>query len=256
MEESNKLPHPDTDKLEAHLDRPVNIDELIESIEKLSLKSKDYIKFIIGLSTGALVLSSTLVKEFIKFPQYNFILIIALVCFFVSIISGVWIFPLWDKFQGRVEIMKSLFKRPMESLDAISKRRYGEQTLMNVIKGFTPPVLMEKNEIQDIIKLWDNYISKKELDKKHLKKLKNLFESISRISIKDEYKSMSDDAIKELFKCYHFFKGYEEKAYLPNLLKGIRRANSLIPRFELVMRYSFFVGMLAILVFAIINFIK
>jgi hypothetical protein len=43
MEESNKLPHPDTDKLETHPDRPINIDELIESIERLSLKSKDYI---------------------------------------------------------------------------------------------------------------------------------------------------------------------------------------------------------------------
>jgi hypothetical protein len=139
----------------------------------------------------------------------------------------------------------------MKSLDAIQKRRYGEQILMHYIKEAAHPTLMEKNEIQDIIKKWDDYLGKKELDKKHFEKLKNLAGSI--ILVKDEYKPILDDAIKELFEFYHFFKTYEKKAYLPNLLKGIRRANSQWPRFELVMRYSFFVGMLAILIFVIIN---
>lgn len=229
--------------------------ELMEQLKESSLKSKDYIKFVIGLSTGTLVISTTLAREFIKIPQYNLILIIGWSLLFISIILGVWILPGWDNLQGRFDLLKRMLANPEES-HLLFKRKLGGHTLLGWMKEFTHPYLREKEEVQNIFKLWENYLGTRDLKRKDLKKLKELTETLGRIGVRDEAKQMVKDAVTEMFKIYPFIKGKEKIAYLPAFLKSLRWIFWQMIYLERVMRYSFFIGMFAILIFAIINFIK
>ena len=227
----------------------------IESLKEVSIRSKDYIKFVIGLSTGTLILSTTLAKDFFKTPQYNFILIIGWALLFISIVVGVWILPVWDNIQGWFELMKKIFGNPEEA-KWLLMGKLGEHRIIEWMKQATPDKLMEDEKIQDFFKKWENYVSTKNLKPKQLKKLKELTESVGTAGVKDEFKQMMKDTVAEMFSFYSFFKYYEKITYLPGVLKKIRWIFWQMRYLEKVMRYSFFVGMLAILVFAIINFIK
>lgn len=145
-----------------------SLDETMGLFKESSVKSKDYIKFIIGLSTGTLVISTTLAKEFIKIPQYNLILIIGWSLLFISVILGVWILPVWDNFQGRFELLKRILANPKE-FGPVSKRKLGEYYVLDCMKTLTHPQLMEKKEIQDIFKSWENYLTTKKLKRKNFK---------------------------------------------------------------------------------------
>jgi hypothetical protein len=229
--------------------------ENIESLKEVSIRSKDYIKFVIGLSTGTLILSTTLAKDFFKTPQYNFILIIGWSLLFISIVIGVWILPAVDNIQAWFDWMKRKLANPEESHLLFSKKS-GGHTLMGWMKELTHPYIREKEEIQKIFKSWENYLDKRDPKRKDLKKLKNLAETLGPMGVKEEAKQMVKDGVTEMFKLYPLLKSYEKQAYLPSFLKKIRWIIWQLKYLEKVMRYSFFVGMLAILVFTIINFIK
>ena len=119
----------------------------IESLKEVSIRSKDYIKFVIGLSTGTLILSTTLAKDFFKTPQYNFILIIGWFLLFISIVVGVWILPVWDNIQGWFELMKKIFGNPEEA-KWLLMGKLGEHRIIEWMKQATPDKLMEDEKIQ------------------------------------------------------------------------------------------------------------
>jgi len=122
------------------MEEKIDLDSFSKSIENLkevSVKSKDYIKFIIGLSTGTLVLSTTLAKDFFKTPQYNFILIIGWALLFISIVVGVWILPVLDNVQGRIEAMKRMFANPEEA-KWLFMGTLGEHYIIDWMKKLTP----------------------------------------------------------------------------------------------------------------------
>jgi ATP/ADP translocase len=104
-------------------DKFKDLNRLLETLEKYSVKSKDYIKFVTGLSTGTLVFSAALAKEFIKTPQYQFILIIAWACLFISIILGVWILPGGDKLQSLMETLKRLLAESPEKIKSFVEKK-------------------------------------------------------------------------------------------------------------------------------------
>ncbi len=227
----------------------------IEGLKEVSIKSKDYIKFIIGLSTGTLILSATLAKDFFKTPQYNFILIIGWALLFISIVVGVWILPIGDNLQGRFEAIKRMFSNPEEASRVLTGK-LGEHYIIEWMKKLTPDKLREDKEIQDFFKKWESYLTVKDLKPEQLKKLKELTESFSTVGIRDEFKNKIKDLVTEMFSLYSLIKYYEKAIYFPYVLKSLRWGVWQMRYLEKVMRYSFFVGMLAILVFAIINFIK
>ncbi len=228
----------------------------IENLKEASIKSKDYIKFVIGLSTGTLILSTTLAKDFFKTPQYNFILIVGWALLFISIVVGVWILPAWDNIQARVELMKRMFATPKEELHRLIKRRLGEYYIVNWMKQLTPSELKETEEFQKFFKLLEDRLNVVELKPSQLKDLKKWTEDFSLAGVRNEYRQMIKDLVTQMFSLYSLVKEYEKLTYFPGLLKSIRSTIWQMRYLEKVMRYSFFVGMLAILVFAIINFIK
>jgi hypothetical protein len=228
----------------------------IESLKEVSIKSKDYIKFIIGLSTGTLILSATLAKDFFKTPQYNFILIIGWALLFISIVVGVWILPVWDSIQGTFALMKKIFTTPKEELRQLIKRRLGEYYIVNWMKQLTPSELIETEEFQKFFKLLEDRLNVVELKPSQLKDLKKWTEDFSLAGVRNEYRQTIKDLVAQTFSFYSLVKEYEKLTYFPGLLKSIRWTIWQMRYLEKVMRYSFFIGMFAILVFAIINFIK
>ena len=134
-------------------------------------------------------------------------------------------------------------------------RKLGEHRIIEWMKQATPDKLMEDERIQEFFKKWEDYVSTKNLKPKQLKKLKELTESVGTAGVKDEFKQSMKDAVSEMFKFYPLLKSYEKQAYIPGLLRNIRWAYWQMKYLELVMRYSFFLGMLAVLIFAIINFL-
>lgn len=217
--------------------------EALEVLKESSVKSKDYIKFIVGLSTGTILLSVTLVKEFIKFPQYDFTLIIGWVLLFISIVLGVWILPAWDNLHGKFEVMKRMFTSP-ENLLPMIKRKLQDHYIKELIKGIIPSQLKDEKEIKDFCESLEN---------RSYKDLKKLAAKIGVIFIKDEYKDFAKDFIEAILNLFFVFKLYEDQAYIPNLFNSIKWILWQMKYLEWGMRYSFFIGILAILVFAVIN---
>jgi len=93
-----------------------------------------------------------------------------------------------------------------------------------------------------------------ELKPSQLKDLKKWTEGFSLAGVRDEFKNKIKDLVSEMFNLYSLIKYYEKTTYFPYVLKSLRWGVWQMRYLEQVMRYSFFVGMLAILVFAIINF--
>lgn len=195
-----------------------DISKVIESLKETSLRSKDYIKFIIGLSTGTLILSATLAKDFFKTPQYNFILIIGWTLLFVSIVVGVWILPVWDNLQNWGESIKRKLANSQEH-HVLFKRKSGGQTLMGWMKELTHPYIREQEEIQKIFKSWENYLSGKDPKRKDLKKLKNLAETLGPMGVKEETRQLVKDVVTEMFKLTPFSIPIRNRFIYPIFLK-------------------------------------
>ncbi len=172
--------------------------------------------------------------------------------FVISIVAGVWILAVWDNLQNWGESIKRMLANPREH-HLLFKRKAGGQTLMGWMKELTHPYIREQEEIQKIFKSWENYLSDKDPKRKHLKKLKNLAEALGPMGVKEETRQLVKDMVSEMFKLYPVLNSYQKQAYLPNLLKKMRWIIWQMKYLEKVMRCSFFVGMLAILVFTIIN---
>jgi len=124
------------------------------------------------------------------------------------------------------------------------------------MKKLTPSELIETEAFQKFFKLLETRLSVVELKPSQLKDLKKWTEDFSLAGVRNEYRQMMKDTVAEMFSLYSLVKEYEKLTYFPGLLKSIRRTIWQMRYLEMVMRYSFFIGMFAILVFAIINFIK
>ena len=166
--------------------------EAMEGIKESSVTSKDYIKFIVGLSTGTILLSVTLVKEFIKFPQYNFILIIGWIFLFVSIILGVWILPAMDNVHVKFGLLKRLATHP-EEVTPILKKKLREHYIKELIKGSIPSHLKDDEKIKDFYNSLENH-SYEDLEK--------LAKKIAAIRVKEEYVDVIKDLIRNIRPFY------------------------------------------------------
>lgn len=221
----------------------------LESIEKSSIKSKDYIKFVIGLSTGTLVFSVTFAKEFIKTPHYQFILIIGWTCLFVSIILGVWILPIGDRIQSLFGSLKSLLIEPPEKFVSLTEKKLQEYYLREFIKTFFGPDRWNDERNKDFFG---------HVKTASAKDLKTILKNMSEMKFKEpEEHSFLKDVVGEIFNFMPLIIKFEEKfTYPPTVLKTLRRAIWQGFYLEKGMRYSFFVGMFAILIFSIINLLR
>lgn len=228
-------------------DKSKDVNKLIEALRDSSIRDKDYIKFVIGLSIGTLVFSGALLKEFIQFPQYKFILIIGWACFFISIILGVWILPGWDKLQSLIEGYKRLSESP-EMTDAVKEKKLKDYYLRDLFKEF----ILGFNESDEKMKELSKGVETVSLaNLKHAIKILCEWEGMETETLRP-----LRDYLKDRLKSLSFIEILEALFYPPNVFRKLRRTFRLLVVLEKVMTFSFFVGMFAILIFSINNLLR
>jgi len=73
--------------------------KILDNLKERTLRNKDYYKFVIGLSTGALLISVTFIDKFSLLPAYKPLTVIGWICLIISIITGVWLLPKHDSLE-------------------------------------------------------------------------------------------------------------------------------------------------------------
>jgi len=223
------------------------LDGILDDLKESSAQSKDYYKFIIGLATGTLVLSVTFLKGFIISPEYKIILIIGWLCLLSSIIAGVLVLPKADHLNAKVQSLKSLF-RSKEILGAIAKKELQEHYLKSLIKGIIDPVFKDDEKKKEEFYQF--------LDNLPIRELKKFYEKAGLLGVKNpKYISFLKEFLGEMFKLISLTKIVEQEGNPSFLFKGVRRIILQMIWFDRVMKYAFFVGIFAISVFSIINFL-
>ncbi|MBN1255480.1 MAG: hypothetical protein JXA50_09435 [Deltaproteobacteria bacterium] len=223
-------------------------DEVLDNLKDASPKSKDYYKFIIGLATGTLIFSVTFLKEFHIFPEYKLILIIGWLCLLVSIIAGVLVLPKLDHLHARVQSLKGLLKSS-EEIGVIVKKELQQHYIKTWIKSFIDPVFKDdKNRKEELYKT---------LDKLSTKRLKKFLKSLGLAGVKDSTAiHFIGDFFKEMFKFLSLIKMVEREKNPIFVFKSVRQNILQMFWFDRVMKYTFFVGIIAISFFSIINFLR
>jgi hypothetical protein len=226
-------------------DKFKDLNKFLETLEKSSVKSKDYIKFVIGLSTGTLVFTATLAKEFIKTPHHQFILIIGLTCLFISIILGVWILPGGDRLQSLFEIFKRLLSKSPEEMKSLVEKSLQQYYIRDWIKRILPSGLESDERMKTFYKSLENA---------PLRNLRKVLEKVSELGINEPDKiRFLREFVEELLNFSLFIKIDQQASYPPILFRSIRMTIWQLIYLERVLRYTFFIGMFAILIFSIIN---
>jgi hypothetical protein len=229
-------------------DKFKDLNKGIETLKDSSIISKDYIKFVIGLSTGTLVFSGTLVKEFFKTPHYQFILICGWACLFISIILGVWILPGGDRLQSLFESLKRMLADSPEKIKAIAEKKLQRYYIRDFIKKILPPKLESDERMKDFYK---------NLETASIEGLKKIFDKLPKTVVETpEGIPLLKELLKELLKLAFLWKIEEQMANPSTILKKFRRTSWQLIYIEKVMRYSFFFGMFAIFIFSIINLLR
>lgn len=82
----------------------------LEELKESSARSKDYCKFVIGLSTGTLVFSVTFIDKFGLLPPYKPIILIAWCCLIISIVTGVLLLREQDRYEANFSALSNALR--------------------------------------------------------------------------------------------------------------------------------------------------
>jgi hypothetical protein len=224
------------------------LDEVLDNLKDASPKSKDYYKFIIGLATGTLIFSVTFLKEFLIFPEYKLILIIGWLCLLVSIIAGVLVLPKVDHLHASVQSLKGLLKSS-EEIGVIVNKELQQHYIKTWIRSFIDPVFKDDEKGKEELY--------KSLDKLSTKRLKIFLKSLGLAGVKDSTAiRFIGDFFKEMFKFLSLIKMMEREKNPIFIFKRVRQNILQMIWFDRIMKYAFFVGIIAISFFSIINFLR
>ena len=239
------------------MEKQIDLSGLTKSLDNLKehyLRSKDYYKFIIGLSTGALVFSITFVEKFGAEPNCKSLMLIGWVCLIVSILAGVWLLEKYDLIQGQWKVIIDMLGTPKKILFGI-ERDVGKLVTRGLIDYFLKHEMSkepkESNEerIKELRKDW--FTANGRIGKAFLQRLfsdlEKIYPSLSRIM---------PDITREFEKWEQFLSKAGRDLYVPDILKKLREAFIRVGIVEKVMRGFFFAGIILITLFSATNFLE
>lgn len=226
--------------------------KVLDSIKESTSRSKDYYKFVIGLSTGALVFSVTFIEKFTLLQAYKPIILIGWVCLIISIISGVWLLPKKDSFEAQLNAIR----------DTISNLH---MSLLSIEQDFNK--FIERSVIDFYLK---HEMSKESKDEEQIKKLKKdwamanggIAKGFYNIAVSklEEINPTWPPFIRDLFKEIEAWKPLLSKSvklmYIPNMSKQLRKTIVQVNWVEKVMTGFFYAGIILITLSSAINFLK
>jgi len=156
--------------------------------------------------------------------------------------------PGGDRLQSLVEGFKRLLAESPEMKKSLAEKKLQEFFVRDLVKKTLLPELESDERMKDFYK---------SLETAPLENLKKAFEKVSVLGVKEPDKiRFLKELVKEVLNYSSIVKIDEQMMYPPTLLKNIRRTIWQLIYLEKGMRYSFFIGMLAILIFSIINLLR
>jgi len=230
-----------------------DIRKILDKVKESTLRSKDYYKFVIGLSTGALLISLTFIDKFSLLPAYKPLTVSGWICLIISIITGVWLLPKHDSLETQLNAIIDILSNPQNIL-------FGFEQDIN--KLITRPLISyslekemskdPKNEekIKDLKKEWlimQNGSKGKEI----FKAMMSVFEKVY-----PPFANAMPDITKELEKWGQFLTKRGKSMYPPYMSKSFRETIVRVERVQKAMTVSFYIGILLITLSSAISFLR
>jgi hypothetical protein len=226
----------------------------LDFLKERYLRSKDYYKFIIGLSTGALVFSITFIEKYGAETNCKSLMLMGWVCLIVSILAGVWLLEKFDSIQDQWKNIIDISEKPENILFGI-ERDVGKLVTRGCIDYLLKhemakePKESNEEKIKELRKDWVNANGRigKAFLQKIFSDLEKIYPSLSRIM---------PDITKEFEKWEQFLSKAGRGFYVPDILKKLREALIRVGIVEKVMRGFFFAGIILITLFSATNFLE
>jgi len=243
MENSEVTKKPDVGKEKPGSDR------LLEQLKDTTEINKDYTKYIIGLSTGILVLTTAFLSRQAQFTAYKWVIVIGWISLTVSIVLGLWII----KRSNMAVICFPEFFRLGKPEDIAKK----------ITKSYDFPITKEL--IQILFKKYDSELGKLTSDKvsEFAKDVgfRKQFRDLCLKLIKKAPKQIIN-FIKESFKLEDMLAKMGENGTfsagvtLPTAVKETRKSLFVLTYIPKYFEAAFFVGLFFVCLFFVLNFLK
>lgn len=229
-----------------------DLTKIIDTMKEGSLRSKDYYKFVIGLSTGALVFSVTFVEKFSSAPVYKALIVIGWVCLIISVITGVWLLQKRDFLEAQWKAIIDVLSKPENIMFGI-ERDLGKlvtRSLASVfLKEETSKEPKDEEKIKKLKKEWLTPNGGK--GKAYLKTMISILGEIY-----PPLATVTPDITRELEKWGQLLIKSGKMLYLPDMSKKLRETTVRVDLVDKVMRGFFFAGIILITLFSALNFLE
>jgi hypothetical protein len=226
-----------------------DLNRMIDSVSGSASRSKDYNKFVIGLSTGALVFSPSLIEKFSRLPTSKPIILIGWLCLIISIITGVWLLRKQDEYESQIRSIRSLLSTPGLILGIeLDFEKFLTRVL---VSGFLKEEMSKDPKNEERIKKLkkDLIMPDAGVGKKFLVKMLSVIKEIN-----PAWAQAMDDIVKEAESWGVLFSKHSKSLYIPNIAKKFRQTTVRMQILEKVMMRCFFAGIILITMFSAINF--
>jgi hypothetical protein len=156
--------------------------------------------------------------------------------------------PWGDRLQNLTESFKGLLATSPEKMKPLIEKKLQEHYIREWIKKTLSSDLENDERMKDFYK---------SLETAPLENLKKVLEKVSEIGVKEPDKiRFLKELVKEILNFSFLAKIEEQMMYPPTFFKNFRRTIWQSLYLERVMRYAFFMGMFAILIFSITNLLR
>ena len=227
-----------------------DLNRIIDSVRENVSRSKDYYKFLIGLSTGALVFSVTLIKNFSPSPTCRPLILIGWLCLIISVITGVWLLRKQDEVESQIKSIKAMGSDPTQLFFGIEQdldKFVTRALLSGYLKKESARDPKNEERIKELKK--DFVMPNGKVGKAFLSEMVSVIEKIN-----PAWAPVMHDIVKEAKSWGDLLRKQSKLLYVPNMAKKLRKNYVRISIFEKAMMGSFFAGIILITMFSAINF--
>jgi len=228
--------------------------KVLDNIKESTLRSKDYYKFVIGLSTGALLISVTFIDKFSLLPVYKPLIVIGWICLIISIITGVWLLPKRDSLETQWNNIIGLLSSKPENILLGIEQDFDKLITRSLINCFLKQEMSkdskDEEKIKNLKKEWLTPNGSK--GKTYLKKMISVLEII--------YPSLATampGLTKEIENWYQLInKSVVKSMYLPSKFKRLRETFIRVIYVEKAMVIFFYAGIILVTLSSVISFLQ
>jgi hypothetical protein len=228
-----------------------SLSKILDNLKQTTLRNKDYYKFVIGLSTGALLISVTFVDKFSLLPAYKAFTVIGWICLIISIITGVWLLPKHDSLETQWNTVIDLLSKAELVLWGI-EQDVSKLVTRSLISGFLKEEMSKEPKDEEKIKAlkreWLTPNGSK--GKVFLKAMVSVVEKI--------YPSLATalpDITKELEKWEQLMNKGGKSIYPPYMLKKLRKTTNRVEVVQKAMTGFFYAGIILITLSSSVSFL-